>query len=73
MTNAGFHVALAVVIRYKMTGVPERVIELAEGKETLQRAVAGLNGQLSQRRTLTVHEACPQRSGYIGATWWRSP
>ena len=39
----------------------------------LQRAVAGLNGQLSQRRTLTVHEACPQRSGYIGATWWRSP
>jgi hypothetical protein len=34
VTNAGFHVALAVVIRYKMTGVPERVIELAEGKET---------------------------------------
>jgi len=33
VTNAGFHVAL-VVIRYKMTGVPERVIELAEGKET---------------------------------------
>jgi len=32
--NAGFHVALAVVIRYKTTGVPGRFIELAEGEET---------------------------------------
>ncbi len=65
VTNAGFQVASAVVIRDKMTGVPRGFgfVELAEG-EDLQRAVAGLNGQALEGRTLTVNEARPQRTGF---------
>ena len=53
--NAGFQVASAVVIRDKLTGQARGFgfVELAEG-EDLQRAVAGLNGQALEGRTLTV-------------------
>ncbi len=63
--NAGFQVASAVVIRDKLTGQARGFgfVELAEG-EDLQRAVAGLNGQALQGRTLTVNEARPPRTGY---------
>ncbi len=59
--------ASAVVIRDKMTGTPRGFgfVELAEG-EDLQRAVAGLNGQALEGRTLTVNEARPQRMGFSG-------
>jgi len=58
--NAGFQVASAVVIRDKLTGQARGFgfVELAEG-EDLQRAVAGLNGQALEGRTLTVNEARP--------------
>ena len=67
VTNAGFQVASAVVIHDKMTGQARGFgfVELAEG-EDLQRAVAGLNGQSLEGRTLTVNEARPQRTGYSG-------
>jgi len=63
--NAGFQVASAVVIRDKMTGTPRGFgfVELAEG-EDMQRAIAGLNGQTLDGRTLTVNEAKPQRTGF---------
>jgi cold-inducible RNA-binding protein len=64
VTNAGFGVASAVVIRDKMTGESKGFgfVELAEG-EDLQRAIAGLNGQALEGRPLTVNEARPQRAG----------
>lgn len=64
VTNAGFKVSSAVVIRDNTTGVPRGFgfVELAEG-EDLQRAVTGLNGQALEGRTLTVNEARPQRTG----------
>ncbi len=67
VTNAGFHVVSAVVIRDKMTGQARGFgfVELAEG-EDLQRAVAGLNGQALEGRSLTVNEARPQRTGFSG-------
>jgi cold-inducible RNA-binding protein len=67
VTNAGFHVASAVVIRDKMTGQPRGFgfVELAEG-EDLQRAISGLNGQTLEGRALTVNEARPQRTGFSG-------
>ena len=63
--NAGFQVASAVVIRDKMTGQARGFgfVELAEG-EDVQRAIAGLNGQALDGRTLTVNEARPQRTGF---------
>ena len=63
--NAGFQVASAVVIRDKWTGTPRGFgfVELGEG-EDLQRAIAGLNGQTLDGRTLTVNEAQPQRTGF---------
>ena len=63
--NACFQVASAVVIRDKLTGQARGFgfVELAEG-EDLQRAVAGLNGQALEGRTLTVNEARPQRPGF---------
>jgi RNA recognition motif-containing protein len=63
--NAGFQVASAVVIRDKMTGQARGFgfVELAEG-ENLQQAIAGLNGQALDGRTLTVNEARPQRTGF---------
>src|SRR6266849_10535882 len=65
VTNAGCHVASAVVIRDKLTGVSRGFgfVELAEGQD-LQRAIAGLNGQALEGRTLTVNEARPQRTGF---------
>lgn len=67
VTNAGFQVASAVVIRDKLTGQARGFgfVELAEG-EDLQRAVAGLNGHALEGRNLTVNEARPQRTGYSG-------
>jgi RNA recognition motif-containing protein len=68
VTNAGFHVASAVVIRDKLTGAARGFgfVELAEG-EDLQRAVAALNGQALEGRSLTVNEARPQRTGFSGS------
>jgi cold-inducible RNA-binding protein len=68
VTNAGCHVASATVIRDKMTGMSRGFgfVELAEG-EDLQRAIAGLNGQAIEGRTLTVNEAHPMRTGFSGS------
>jgi len=65
VTNAGFQVASAVVIRDKMSGAPRGFgfVELAEG-EDLQRAITGLNGQALEGRPLTVNEARPQRTDF---------
>jgi len=65
VTNAGFSVASAVVIRDKMSGESKGFgfVELAEG-EDMQRAIAGLNGQALEGRPLTVNEARPQRTGF---------
>ncbi len=67
VTNAGCHVASAVVIRDKLTGMSRGFgfVELVEG-EDLQRAIAGLNGQALEGRTLTVNEARPLRTGFSG-------
>lgn len=65
VTNAGFQVASAVVIRDKMTGSPRGFgfVELADG-EDVQRAIAGLNGQALDGRPLTVNEARPPRTDF---------
>jgi RNA recognition motif-containing protein len=65
VTNAGFQVASAQVVRDKMTGTPRGFgfVELGEG-EDVQRAIAGLNGQSLDGRPLTVNEARPQRTGF---------
>ncbi len=62
VTNAGFQVASAVVIRDKMTGQSRGFgfVELADG-EDFNRAIAGLNGQSLDGRKLTVNEARPLR------------
>jgi len=62
VTNAGFQVGSAVVIRDKLTGQSRGFgfVELAEG-EDFQRAVEGLNGQSLEGRKLTVNEARPMR------------
>jgi len=67
VTNAGFSVASAVVIRDRITGDPRGFgfVELAPG-EDLQRAINGLNGQSLEGRTLTVNEARPMRAGFGG-------
>src|SRR6516165_12234605 len=64
VTNAGFSVASALVIRDKLTGQARGFgfVELSEG-ENLERAVSSLNGQALDGRSLTVNEAHPQRSG----------
>ena len=64
VTNAGFRVASAVVIRDKMTGDSRGFgfVELAEG-ENLQAAIDGLNGKALEGRPLTVNEARPHRTG----------
>ena len=61
VTNAGFQVASAVVIRDKMTGTPRGFgfVELGDGEDA-QRAIAGLNGQSLEGRPLTVNEARPR-------------
>ena len=65
VTNAGFQVASAVVIRDKMTSQPRGFgfVELAEGEDA-QRAIRSLNGQALEGRSLTVSEARPQRTGF---------
>ncbi len=65
VTQSGFQVASAVVIRDKLTGTPRGFgfVELAEG-EDIQRAIAGLNGQALDGRALTVNEAKPQRKAF---------
>ena len=67
VTNAGFQVVSAVVIRDKMTGESRGFgfVELAE-EEDMQRAIQGLNGQTLEGRPLTVNEARPQRAGFGG-------
>ena len=67
VTNAGYQVASALVIRDQVTGQPRGFgfVELAEG-EDLQRAIGSLNGQALEGRTLTVNEARPQRAGFSG-------
>ncbi|MGH9357613.1 MAG: RNA recognition motif domain-containing protein [Candidatus Acidiferrales bacterium] len=69
VTNAGFQVASAMVIRDKMTGQSRGFgfVELAPG-EDLQRAIGSLNGADFEGRPLTVNEARPQeRSGFSGS------
>lgn len=68
VTNVGFQVASAQVIRDRMTGDPKGFgfVELADGTN-LQEAVARLNGQTLQDRRLTVSEARPQRTGFSGS------
>ena len=65
VTNAGFEVASALVIRDKMTGTPRGFgfVELAEN-EDMQRAISGLNGQSLDGRPLTVNEARPPRTDF---------
>jgi len=65
VTNAGFQVASAVVIRDKLSGAPRGFgfVELAEGQD-LQQAITGLNGQALDGRALTVNEARPQRTDF---------
>ncbi len=65
VTNAGFHVATAVVIRDRMTGDSKGFgfVELADG-ENLQKAIQSLDGQALEGRPLTVNEARPQKSGF---------
>ena len=65
VTNAGFQIASAIVIRDKMSGTPRGFgfVELGEG-EDIQRAITGLNGQSLEGRPLTVNEARPQRTDF---------
>ena len=65
VTNAGFQVASAQVIRDKMTGTPRGFgfVELAEN-EDMQRAITRLSGQSLDGRPLTVNEARPPRSDF---------
>jgi RNA recognition motif-containing protein len=65
VTNAGFQVASAVVIRDKMTGTPRGFgfVELGDGEDA-QRAIAGLNRQSLEGRPLTVNEARPPRTDF---------
>ena len=67
VTNAGFSVVSAVVIRDRISGESRGFgfVELVEG-EDVQRAIGALNGQRLEGRTLTVNEARPQRTGFSG-------
>lgn len=67
VTDAGFQVASAVVIRDKMTGDPRGFgfVELAEG-EDLQRAIKDLDGRMLEHNRINVNEARPQRTGFSG-------
>lgn len=64
VTNAGFSVASALIIRDKLTGQARGFgfVGLSEG-ENVERAVSSLNGQALDGRSLTVNEARPERSG----------
>ena len=65
VTQAGFQVASAIVIRDKVTGGSRGFgfVELAQ-TEDLPRAIQGLNGQSLEGRPLTVNEAKPPRTGF---------
>jgi cold-inducible RNA-binding protein len=67
VTNAGYQVASAVVIRDRMTGDPKGFgfVELAEG-EDLQKAIKDLDGQTLEENRVNVNEARPQRTGFSG-------
>lgn len=67
VTNAGFQVASALVIRDRMSGEPKGFgfVELADG-ESLQRAIQSLDGQMLENRRLTVSEARPPRQNFSG-------
>jgi len=67
VTNAGFSVASASVIKDKLTGAARGFgfVELSEGEDA-QRAINGLNGQALEGRALTVNEARPARTGFSG-------
>lgn len=67
VTNAGFSVASAMVIKDKLTGAARGFgfVELSDGEDA-QRAINGLNGQSLEGRALTVNEARPQRTGFGG-------
>jgi RNA recognition motif-containing protein len=69
VTNAGFQVVSAAVIRDKTTGESRGFgfVELAE-EEDMLRAIQGLNGQSLEGRPLTVNEARPQRVGFSGGS-----
>ena len=71
VAGAGFHVTAATVILDKATGQSRGFgfVDMAEG-EDVQRAIASLNGQTLDGRTLTVSEAHPQARGDRGS---RSP
>jgi RNA recognition motif-containing protein len=73
VTQAGFQVASAVVIRDKVTGQARGFgfVELAEN-EDVSRAIAGLNGQTLDGRKLTVNEARPMRTDSGGGRGGRS-
>jgi cold-inducible RNA-binding protein len=68
VTNAGFQVASAVVIRDRMTGDPKGFgfVELAEG-EDMQKAIKDLDGQTLEANRVNVNEARPQRTGFSGS------
>ena len=67
VTNAGFQVASAVVIRDKMSGEAKGFgfVELGEGQD-LQAAIQALNGKSLEGRPLTVNEAKPPRNDFGG-------
>jgi len=68
VTNAGFQVASAVVIRDKMSGEAKGFgfVELGEG-QNLQAAIQALNGKSLEGRPLTVNEAKPPRNDFGGS------
>ncbi len=65
VTEAGFHVASAMVIRDKLTGEPQGFgfVELVKG-EDLQQAINGLNGKPFVGRRPIMNNAYPQRRGF---------
>jgi RNA recognition motif-containing protein len=68
VSNAGFQVTSAQVIRDRMTGETKGFgfIELAEGAD-VANAIATLNGRTLNDRRVTVNEARPQSSGSSGS------
>ena len=65
VTNAGFQVTSAVVIRDKLRGEPRGFgfIELDEAGD-LPRAIEGLTGRALEGRPLTVSAARPPRADF---------
>lgn len=63
VSNAGFDVQSAEVIRDRMTGAPRGFgfVQLADGSD-IQSAIAALHGKRVEGRPLTVSEARPPRT-----------